>query len=490
LQDTVPSASFLVAARAAVTADYIRFHAAERPEAIAVVDNGRDVTYAGFARDIRSVTRALHELGLRRAARVAIDCGNIYWDWLLRLACEELCLASATLAGRESRRFGSALSDFDLVLSDEDALAGEGRRFQAIAPEWMEAILACSGEDEFPALPKHPDDPVRILHTSGTTGTSKRLLYSRRMHERSIAQSLWYNGFTQSSRYLLAIPFTVGAPAACVRMGGTVAIETRLRAADAIVARGITHTTLPPILLMRTLDNLPAGFVKPAELTVFCFGAEVSADLRKRALARLATEVCDMYGSNEIGFVSAARGPDAGTVWPGIELEIVDDRDRVLPQGELGRIRVRTDCMPEGYLDDAEATRRMFRNGWFYAGDMGVLRGPRSLQVVGRSDDLLNIGWNKIMPESLENLVLRAVQAADAGVCSLPNADGIEEVHVALAGVRIDDRELAAELDRALRGFQFGKIYAVKLPTIPRNVGGKIDRRLLKRAVLDSLGRS
>jgi len=469
-----------------VTADYVRFHAAERPEAIAVVDNGRDVTYAEFARDIRGVMRALRGFGLPRAAKVAIDCRNVYHDWLLRLACEELCLVSTTFAGRESQRFGSALADFDLVLSDNDELAGEGRRFHAIAPEWMEAILARAGDDEVPVLPKRPEDPLRMLHTSGTTGVLKRLLYSRRMHERSIAQSLWYNGFTRHSRYLLAIPFTVGAPTACVWMGGTVVIENRVRADEAIRARAITHTTLPPILLMRTLDNLPAGFVKPSELAVFCFGAGVSAELRRRALAFLATEVSDMYGSNEIGFVSAARGPEAGTVWPGVEVEIVDDLDRILPLGELGRIRVRTDCMPAGYLGDPEATRRMFRNGWFYAGDMGILRGPRRLQVVGRGDDLLNIGWNKIMPETLEVAALAAVEAADAGVCSLPNADGIEEIHVAFAGVRIDDRELAARLNRAFRGLQLGKIYVIKLPEIPRNAGGKIERGLLKRAVIAS----
>jgi len=193
-----------------------------------------------------------------------------------------------------------------------------------------------------------------------------------------------------------------------------------------------------------------------------------------------------MYGTNEAGFVSAARNADVGAVWPGVEVEIVDDRDRFLPLGEVGRIRVRTDCLPDGYLDDPEATRRMFRNGWFYAGDMGVLHGPGRLQVVGRGDELLNIGWNKLVPEALEARVLSAVEAADAGVCSLPNADGIEEIHVALTGVRIDDRELAARLERALGEFQFGRIYVIKLPAIPRNAGGKIERDRLKRAVIES----
>jgi acyl-coenzyme A synthetase/AMP-(fatty) acid ligase len=474
-----------------MTADFIRFHAAERPDAVALVNDGREVTYAKFAGDIGKLVRGLRELGIARGARVAIDCRDIYFDWLLRLACEELCAVSTSFAGREFMRFRSGLRDFDLVLSESDIGAEEVRRFQPISPVWLEGIFARAEEGEGPAPVKRPEDPLRILHTSGTTGAPKRLLYSRRMHERSIAQSMWFNGFTRGSRYLLAIPFTVGAPTACVRLGATVVFESRMRVAEAITAHGITHTTLPPILLMRTLENLGSDFVKPAELRIFSFGAAVSPSLRDKALARLATDICDMYGSNEIGFVSSARSAgEPGAVWPGVRVEIVDEQDRPLSLGQMGRIRIGTDGMVDGYLDDPEATRRMFRDGWFYPGDLGILHGPRLLQVVGRADDLLNIGWNKIMPETVEALVLGVAEVADAGVCSLRNADGIEEICIALSGVRIGDRELAERLDRALRRFQLGKVHVLKLSGIPRNAGGKIERNLLKSVVAKSLAAS
>jgi acyl-coenzyme A synthetase/AMP-(fatty) acid ligase len=467
-----------------MTADFIRFHAAERPEAVALVNEGREITYARFAGDIGKFVRGLRDLGVARGAKVAIDCRDIYLDWLLRLACEELSAVSTSFAGRDALRPRSGLRDFDLVLSESGIRAKEVRRFHAISPEWTDGMFARAEEGEGPAPVKRPDDPLRILRTSGTTGIPKRLLYSRRMHERSIAQSMWFNGFTRRSRYLLAIPFTVGAPAACVRLGATVVFESRMRVPEAIMAHGITHTTLPPILLMRTLESLESGFVKPADLKIFCFGAAISRGLRDKALAGLATGICDMYGSNEVGFVSSARcAGEPGVVWPGVRVEIVDDRDRALPLGQLGRIRIGTDCMVEGYLDDPEATRRMFRDGWFYPGDLGILQGPRLLQVVGRSDDLLNIGWNKIMPETVEALILEIAEVADAGVCSLPNADGIEEICIAVSGVRIGDPELAERIGRALGRLQLGKVHVLKLRDIPRNDGGKIERDRLKSAV-------
>ena len=216
-----------------------------------------------------------------------------------------------------------------------------------------------------------------------------------------------------------------------------------MRAGEAIATHAITHTTLPPFLLKLVLDELPAGYAKPPALTILSLGAAVSRELRQRALARLATEVHDIYSSNEAGFVSAVSGTaEIGTIWPGARVEVVDEDDRPLPFGVVGQIRVQTDHMLTGYLDDPETTARCFRNGWFYAGDVGILHDARRLQVLGRGDDVLNIGWRKIAPDTIEAIVLEAVEAADVGVCSLPNADGIEEIHIAVSGPSAGPEEL------------------------------------------------
>jgi len=235
---------------------------------------------------------------------------------------------------------------------------------------------------------------------------------------------------------------------------------------------------------------LPEDFVKPADLTILSLGARVSRALRDKAIARLATDVCDLYGSNEAGFVSSTRGnAEIGTVWPGVQIEVVDERDRPVPSGELGRIRVRTDCMVEGYLDDPEATARAFRDRWFYAGDLGILHGARRLQVIGRSDDVLNIGWNKLSPSALEDLVLRVAEVGDVGVCSIPNADGIEEIAIAVSDPRGSAQELEERITNAFRDVQIGRFHLLWLDRIPRNANGKIQRDRLKDAAVRTLCR-
>jgi len=264
--------------------------------------------------------------------------------------------------------------------------------------------------------------------------------------------------------------------------------------AEAVLTHKITHLAAPPFCLKQIVDELPEDFARPEELTIFSFGAAVSGTLCEQALAKFATEICDLYGSNEAGYICSTRfqsTPDTrfACVWPGVEIEIVDDRDRPLPFGALGQIRVKTDCMVQGYLNDPEASRRMFKDGWFYAGDVGVLSGARRLQVLGRVDELLNIGWNKFSPTALEGLVMKVTDVGDVGVCSLPNTDGIEEVYVAVSGNRTSSEEVVARLNDAFRPYQLGRFYVVRAARIPRNENGKIQRDILKTALAEAVGR-
>lgn len=480
-----------------MTASFIAFHATERPEAVALLDNGRAITYAEFSHDIGKFTQALREFDLPEWGRIVVGCDNLYTHWLLRLACEELHLVSASVTVRESLSALPFLDDFDLVFLDGPVDTPRIKRQQLVTSEWHERVLARADSRIPSRAVKGPEDPLRILYTSGTTGSPKRLIYPRRVHERSVANSTWFSGLTRKSRYLLAIPFTVGASyanaTACIRSGATVVVENRMHISEAFLRHDLTHLALPPIDLKQVLDELPDDFAKPAELTIFSFGAAVSGALCERALAKLATEVCDMYGSNEAGYVSSTRfrsAPDttSSCIWPGVQVEIVDDRDRPLPFGALGHIRVKTDCMVQGYLDDPEASQRMFKNGWFYAGDAGIQHDAHRLQVLGRADELMNIGWNKLSPAALEGLIIKAADVGDVGVCSLPNTDGVEEIYMAVSGNRTSVEELVARLKNAFRSAHLGKFYVVLAPRIPRNENGKIQRNVLKKWVAEAVG--
>jgi acyl-coenzyme A synthetase/AMP-(fatty) acid ligase len=134
------------------------------------------------------------------------------------------------------------------------------------------------------------------------------------------------------------------------------------------------------------------------------------------------------YGTNHIGNVAFADAtlqltyPDTiGRPAMGVEIEIVDADHRPLPRGEIGQVRVRGEGFPTAYFDDAEATARDFRDGWYYPGDLGLLTDDNALLFKGRSDDVINFDGVKIFPGEIEQELLAHPDVAEAAAFALPS---------------------------------------------------------------------
>jgi acyl-coenzyme A synthetase/AMP-(fatty) acid ligase len=470
----------------AATVDYIAYHAAERPDAVAIVDRGREITYAQFHRDLIRFVCVVGELGLERGSTVAVRWGELYPHWLLLIACEQLGMATTTFG--DARLLGAV----DLVLSEVRPPNIAPERYSAVTQQWLAGVFART-DSEMPAGgAKHPNDPLRIVGTSGTTGEPKRLLLTRSMFEAWVMRRIWSLDLTHESRTLVTMPFTNAGSymlsTAVIRAGGTVLYaDAKVGTVAALLdpVQGLTHLRVTPLDLRLILDALPPDFAKPGGLVVCTVGGAVSAPLRERALARLASEVIVSYGCNEVLFAAETRATGSegvSTIYPWVEMEVVDERDTPLPPGTAGKVRIRDEAMATGYLDDPETTARKFRHGWFYPGDIGILHGPRRIQIVGREDELLNIGGIKMPASMLEALVLQHATVGDIGVCTTRNAEGFEEICVAVANPGHDDAELLKRVTDAFRNHPVGRFCVVKVARVPRNANGKIQRDLLKRA--------
>ena len=484
----------------ATTADYIAYHAAERPEAVALVNGDRPVTYTEFDRDLRKVTRAVGGLGLARGSLAVIGHEDCYIHWLLLLSLEQRGVVTWSIANLNPSMSAQMRAAVDCVLAAPGFPALGAPRQIALSEEWWRGIVASAEPAErIPVVPTS-EDPIRILQSSGTTGLPKRALLLRRMLEARVRQFASQFEFTSRSRYLLSTDLGVwhvyGVATACLRAGGTVVadfVEGRSRIAHSVRRHGITHLSILPILLKQVLDGLAPDFIKPPDLTIHTFGGPIAETVRDLALERLAVEVFRNYGCNEAaaGFASRAPRKDGfGSVWPDTAVEVVDEDDRPVPAGTVGHIRLRTPCMVEGYLDDPEATRRHFKDGWFYPEDVGVMNEHRQLRVIGRRDEMLNLGGQKVPPAELEDEVLKRAAVADVGVCSLPNASGIEEIYIGVSFPRGDDADVLRRISAALARVPLGNFYVVRLESVPRNANGKMLRDKLKQAIAAAAGRT
>jgi acyl-CoA synthetase (AMP-forming)/AMP-acid ligase II len=478
-----------------VTVEYLRYYAVERPDAIALVAGGRTVTYGDFARDLWKFARAIEALGLKRGGTAALGCDDFYVHWLLILACEHHGIATASFNAREGRAAQPLLASVDLVLAEPHYPPG-GWNTQILTPNWIEDVFARADEGPLPETPRAPQDLIRIYRTSGTTGDAKRIHQTRALVDARQDRLLWlYRESPAGGSMLLNLPLSVSGTILiatwCIRAGYTLVHHqaTSMAELPPLIRRyQVARMSLLPVQLEEMLSLLPADWVKPHRLEIVGFGAPVPEKLRQRALDRLATVVTEIYGANEAGLVSAIRRAGAegfGTILPDVEVEIVDEADRALPDRTEGIVRYRSPTVFAGYLDDATLTRQMLRDGWFYPGDVGECRG-RLLRITGRIDDQVNVGGVKYPLTRIEEVARRSGGAGvtDAGAVPIANAAGLAEIHVALVTDGVDDRAVLDRVIGALRPVISGGLHFTRLPQIPRNEMGKIDRALLREAVV------
>ena len=130
-----------------------------------------------------------------------------------------------------------------------------------------------------------------------------------------------------------------------------------------------------------------------------------------------------MYGQTEATARLAYLNPDRldcspegciGQAIPGVTLEVVDDRGRVLPPGEMGELRVKGPNVMLGYWRDAAATGERVRDGWLYTGDRATREPDGSIIRQGRRNALVKIAGFRVHPADLEDYAVRNLPAAQA----------------------------------------------------------------------------
>lgn len=473
------------------TQDYLEFHALRSPDAVALIHDGREYTFDQFYRNLQKFTNVMRNFTMSPGSIVSICCADLYVHLLLIMACENNRLVTASFLASEGNACRPLLSMSALVIADDNRFAADSARFHHLTPQWLNGVFFLDDyrDDLDPIPPGGIDDPIRLIRSSGTTGSQKLMFKTRGMLEGEINRSAIFFGAPLSPfRSLVTLPLTVAGTyrryMLNIRMGLTSVYDTTMSPFDAMVKYDVRYFSTVPMMLEKLLNEIPPNFVKPDGMVVVIFGASVSDKLRQRVLSRLATNIIEVYASNEADVVALVDETGVGTLAPGAAAEVVDEDDNRLPLGEIGRVRVKVPGLVDGYLDDPEATAALFRDGWFYPGDVGVMPAPRRLQILGRDDDQLNIGGVKIEPSTIEDILLgiSALRPSvqDLAVTSIENVNGIEEICVAVvANEGAEDKSIAEQIKRTLPA-EYGNVRVKLVNRIPRTASRKVQRYLLK----------
>jgi acetyl-CoA synthetase len=189
---------------------------------------------------------------------------------------------------------------------------------------------------------------------------------------------------------------------------------------------------------------------------------------------RFGVSPCSFYGSTEVGVILSNFGGledwvvkpgSLGKPMMGVEVAIIDSGGNLLPQGSSGEIALKR------------------RDDWFYVKDIGVVDEDGYFWCKGRSDDvIISAGWT-ISSTEIESTLSLHQDVLEAAVIPVPDED---RGHIARAYIQTHRepsetfiKELQAFVKERLGKFEYPRQIEF-LDTIPKTVGGKIDRKSLK----------
>jgi oxalate---CoA ligase len=186
------------------------------------------------------------------------------------------------------------------------------------------------------------------------------------------------------------------------------------------------------------------------------------------------TEASHQMASNPLP--PAARKAGSVGVGVGVDVAIMDEAGRLLPQGATGEVVVRGGNLVDGYENNPEANAAAFVDGWFRTGDQGYQDADGYLCLTGRIKELINRGGEKISPLEIDDVLLRHPAVAEALAFAVPHASLGEEVHAAVVlRAEAAERELREHCARSLADFKVPRRVHI-LGALPRGATGKLQR--------------
>jgi acyl-coenzyme A synthetase/AMP-(fatty) acid ligase len=455
-----------------------------------VTPDGQEVSYGQVAAIVDSFTLHAALSGLGRGHRVLIQIDNYVAQFLMTLALSRLGVTCA---------FGFSLSDAQQAELPLDAMItvrypaaiGSSIRFVPFNQGWLtppeNASTTCPGH-------AHENDAATIVSSSGTTGKKKMMAMSMEMIRDRLAHDVPIYGtgfhrkmFTLGARthygfMLMMMAFRQGAAIlhGSVDMQKTLELMTHYQIEALDTSPGIISN----LVQYQQERNISLPFLR--QITVA--GSTISPSLLRKASTQLCPSIQVNYGATECGVVAYGKADQlltqplgaVGNILPEYKIVVLDDNDQPLPIGETGKIGIQSPGFEiKDYLSAGSGTSSL-KNGLFFPGDMGYVTEQEILVITGRFSDLINMGGNKLSPETIEAKLATIHGVLRTGVVGTRNANGFEDVCVtAVCEEGVGHDHLLGEIKRLL-----GSRIPLRLrlaDSLPFNDGGKIDRELLRK---------
>ncbi len=465
-------------------------------------------SYQTLNQSVWQVAMALHRRGVRPGEVIAHTFASELALLVAALACARIGATVLSVPGnmpaRQRDQLLNAVSATWLATDLPDL------QFGALKSIHVGVNTSSGSSDEQVVSPairdSDPAAPWIIVSGSGTTGKPKLMAVTHRQQWARMEVGLQWLPYARQDvlhslvrldfygakqRYLEA--FMKGASISLGAGGQVTCQNGRLKSKATVIYATVFHVEQ----LLTSMPSNCKGF-DDSFSALMIGGSTVSVGLRQRIRDRISAKFYVLYGANECHTTCRTDLQDVfdtqgnvGRPHPGFTLQIVDANHVPLPPQQIGQVRIRSQATIDGYLDDAPATLRAFRQGWFYPGDLGRLTADGRLIHLGRADDMMIMNGINMYPAEIEQVMTSHPAVLDAAVMPLRHA-----VHqdIPVCAVTLLAHGQATEQTLMMHARQHLGAHSphrvVIVGEIPRNEQGKLIRAELAALIMDRLRRS
>jgi len=344
-------------------------------------------------------------------------------------------------------------------------------------------------------------DIAEIVYTSGSTGKPKGATLTHLnliSNQYSIAK---YLKLTCKDRIMVILPFyyIYGKSLLLTHflICGSVVINNRFTypnlVIDTMQKTGVTGFAGVPSTYSILLNRSKIFNTKIESLRyVTQAGGAMAPTLQKEVVRAFNPAVLYiMYGATEaaprLSYLDPKRLDQKlgsiGVPVDNVELKILDVDGKEVLIGEVGEIAARGSNIMVGYWNDSNATKAVFKNGYYLTGDLGKQDEEGYFYVVGRKKDFIKSKGFKVSAKMVEETIMELQCVQEVAVIGIKDknfGEAIKAFIILSKNASIDSDKIKKYLSEKLAPYEVPQ-YVEFVNHLPKNKSGKILKTKLRK---------
>lgn len=485
--------------------EYIYNYAKQQPKKTAIISRAGNATYEELWKYSKSFASILSSNGIKKGDYVIVKASHSL-DYAIALLGVELS-GAVSIPVENNLQEDGIVEIVDRVYARAIISDTGISRENVLFYHYDEIKHMCENRNidlketiaiEFPKQ----DNEAEVLFTTGTTGKSKGVSLTHRAILTVIENVIVESRMKDDNVGFVPMPlnhvFGLRRFQANLVKGATVVIQNDLvpikKFFKTIEENNVTSMSLVPSALSY-IFTLSKDYLKKYKNQIRYIessSAPLSSDNKKKLKEILPnTDLFNFYGCTESTaacVLEYSKYPDreycVGKPCINSEIKLLDTEGKEITcsSSECGRVIIKSNANMTEYWHDTKETAQVLHDGYIYTNDMGFWNEEGFLCILGRMDDVINIGGNKVAPDELEEIINRLPEIIDCGCIGVPSKTAGNELKLYIV-----TEEDAETVKTKVVEYLSDQVEAYKIPTyiekidqIPRTYNGKIQRKKLR----------